>query len=355
LSTAQQAAVLEVEDTKTILSAVKKPHPVSFWAIVLDFTGTFQDVDGQIARLRQEVTNQKLDESLRGFSTKSILILREDPTTKKQGSMAIGLTVPGFLQVKAPLKMERIQFSKAIIHVHTGPHQELGKIHGEIIAALRETSPSKERAGAKAGWPVILGLLNDPKTVQPNEVQTELTVPLEDELLALGSKELAAIRRAVHDAQPLSYLLVTQKFHGSVDQLSDFLTTFLGEFTSQDLGASLPGPHVVPLALLHQHPTQKTIDIEIGFPVKQRIEVRPPLAIVDFRLDKAAVYNHLGDFKRLFPVYEEIVGAIQRELPTTQAQHPEAGLPIVLRLLTDPEKVQSPAEIRTDIIVPIAY
>jgi DNA gyrase inhibitor GyrI len=337
-----------------VTEAVAQAGPVSFWAVVQEFTGSFQEVNEFLAIFTKEFSSQKLDASLLSFDSKSVLILREDPSTTPKIRMAIGLTVPAILSVREPLKIERVQFGNAVCYTHVGPYEELGKVHGSIVEELQRAPRSSQRAEQRAGWPVILVLLNDPKLVQPDEIQTEVVVPVEEQAGSLGAHELGPIRKAVQDAQPVSYLLVAQAFDGAVTQLGDFLRTFMSEFSAQGLDESLPGPSVVPLAILHSDPaSDKTTKIEIGFPVKEKPEVKEPLAVREFELKKAVVYTHYGDFSRLFQVHEEITRAVPRELTTRNGRKPETGWPVALRLCTDPSKVNSPAEIKTDIIVPI--
>jgi effector-binding domain-containing protein len=338
----------------TIPNAVTNAGPVSFWVVVQEFTGSFQEVDAFIARFTAEFTAQKLDASLLSFHPKSILVLNEDPSSTAKPRMAVGLTVPGFLQVKEPLTAKRLQFSMAVTFIHTGPYEELGNVHGSLAEAVRQSRPSVQGAERRAGWPVVLGLLNDPKTVQPSEIQTEVIVPVDETQAGLQVGELAAIRKAVHEAQPVSFLLVAQAFNGSMAQVSDFIRTFMNEFTAQGLSGALPGPGVVPLVILREDPgTGKNIAIEVGFPVKERVQVRAPLSVQEFAFKKAVAYRHRGDYSRLSLAHKGIADTVSRELRTLAGSQARTSWPIALRPITDPTTVQSSAEINTDIIVPI--
>jgi hypothetical protein len=50
-------------------------------------------------------------------------------------------------------------------------------VHAQIDAAVARYAP-----GYHSVWPVVLRLLNDPNTVTPDQILTEMIVPLEQNL-----------------------------------------------------------------------------------------------------------------------------------------------------------------------------
>ena len=141
---------------------------------VVEFEGAFteQNVQARITSVLNELIRQKLDWSFEAFPPKPVVILYGDPTGKQQVRMAIGMSVPPKMEVKAPLKLEKVEFRKAVRHVHMGPHKELGSVYNQIAETLR-----KDRKGS-ASWPVVLQILDDPTRVKADQVRTLMNVPV---------------------------------------------------------------------------------------------------------------------------------------------------------------------------------
>lgn len=155
--------------------------------------------------------------------------------------------------------------------------------------------------------------------------------------------------KAVMNAKPVSWLLVTQTFYGTMGQTDAFLATFMNEITAQRLGPSLVGPEVKPLEILHDNPDEMgTIDIELAFPIRPGVTVAPPLVLRPLSFPKAVFYTHQGDYSQLSGVHARIDRSVQNVAPTYRT-----AWPVVLRLLTDPRAVSSPTLIKTEMIVPL--
>jgi effector-binding domain-containing protein len=353
-ATGQEAPAPSAAEMKSIQSEVADAKPLSTWAVVQEFNGSLDKVDGYLATFMKELASQDLDASLETSDPSAILILYEDPGSKREVRLAVGLTVPSRLRVREPLKVERLRAERAVRHVHVGPYQQLGRVHAALASSVSRQSAA---GGARrTGWPVVLRLLNDPRLVKPEAIKTEMIVPVEAPPRGgLAPAEVTAIQRSVRDARPLSIWLVSQSFEGSVTETGDFLRKFMREFEAQGLGASLGGPEVRPLAILHGNPDQqKSIKIEIGFQVRDRVQVRPPLSVRQFQSKRVAAYTHQGDYRELAGVYGQIEQAARKLAPAGAAGR-DGGphWPVALRLLTDPATVQSPEQIRTEMLVPL--
>jgi hypothetical protein len=359
-ATGQEAPGLPAAEMRSIQSEVAEAKPLSSWVVVQEFNGSMDKVDGYLATFMKELSSQNLGESLESFDPTAILILYEDPGSKREVRMAVGLTAPARLRVKEPLKIQRLRAERAVRHVHVGPYEQLGRVHAAVASSL-----SRQVAGGEArrtGWPVVLRLLNDPRLVRPEAIKTEMIVPVAVPPVrgGLGQAQVAAIQKAVREARPLSIWLVSQSFEGSVTETGDFLRRFMQEFESQGLGASLGGPEVRPLAILHGNPDQqKSIKIEIGFQVKERVQVKPPLSVRQFQSKRVAAYTHQGAYRELSSVHAQIEQSARRLAPAAVAapggggKGPGPFWPVALRLLTDPGKMQSPEGIRTEMLVPL--
>jgi effector-binding domain-containing protein len=346
----QESPAVPAAEMRSIQSEVAEAKPLSSWAVVQEVNGSLDKVDGYLAAFMKELSSQDLDASLESFDPTAVLILYEDPGSKREVRMAVGLTAPARLRVREPLKAVRLRAERAVRHVHVGPYEQLGRVHAAVASSL-----SRQAAGGgRTGWPVVLRLLNDPRLVKPEAIRTEMIVPVEaPSRRGLGQAEVTAIQKAVREARPLSIWMVSQSFEGSVTETGDFLRRFMREFESQGLGASLGGPEVRPLAILHGNPDQqKSIKIEIGFQVKDRIQVKAPLSVRQFQSKRVAAYTHQGEYGELAGVYAQIEQTARKLAP---AGGKGAGpfWPVALRLLTDPAKAQSPKDIRTEMLVPL--
>lgn len=357
LATGQQPApppALAAAETRAIQTAVNEAKPLASWAVVQELNGSIQKVDSYLAAFMKEFSAQDLDESLLSFDSTAVLILYEDPGAKPQVRMAIGLMVPARLRVKAPLKVQRLQASRAVRHVHVGPYEQLGRVHSAVGSSLQQASRSAGGGGGpRPGWPVTLRLLNDPRLVKREAIRTEMIVPVDAPPRAdLGAESLAGIEKAARAPKPVSFWMVSQTFEGSVTQTGDLLRRFMEQFTAQGLGRSLPSPDTAPLAVLHGNPDQqKTIRIEIGFPVRERIQVKAPLKIRQFQLQRAVTYTHQGGYAQLSNVHGQIAQAVRKVQPAG-ARGAGLAFPVTLRLLTDPNEVP-PDRNRTEMIVPL--
>lgn len=350
---AQEPTPLGQAELGAIRNAVNNARAVSFWVVVSEFTGSFQDVQGQIETFTKEFSNQNLGPFLEGYHPQSVLVLYEKPGAGKKSRMAVGLTVPAHLMVKEPLRAEWIRFPSAAVTTHVGPYEQLGSVHDAILRPLQQAPQQAQDTGSPRGWPVVLLLLNNPAYVQPNEIRTEMIVPLVavQQITAQGKEE---IQQAVKAAHPVSYSIVSESFEGSVDRLGEYVKKFLQEFNGQGLGKSLASPDVRPLAILHEDPDQKkSIRIEIAFPVSKEVVVKKPLTYRKLDIPRAVTYTHQGDYSQLSLIHEEIVGAATGQAPA-EAKNAGAGWPVVLRMLTNPYEVSLPTENRTEMIVPLA-
>jgi DNA gyrase inhibitor GyrI len=335
---------------RSVQSDVANAKPLSSWLVVQEFRDSFQKAEEDLATFQKEFSRQNLDESLRGFDSTAVLVLYEDPTGKQEFRHALGLTVPAPLPVKEPLKVERLRFAKAVRHTHVGPYEELEKVHAAVASALH---------GSRPGWPVVLVLLDDPRRVSRQAIRTQLVVPVERPLTAaeVGATEVAGIQKAVQAARPVSHWVVGESFEGSVTQTGDFLARFLKSFNEQGLGANLAASDSAPFAILYDNPDQqKAIKIEIAFAVKDGTKAHEPLTAHRLEFRRAVDFTHQGDYSQLASVHAHIAEAV-RKLPATAAAGKPApaatAWPVALRLLTDPDRVTSPAAIKTEIIVPI--
>src|SRR5215208_6654903 len=81
LATGQQPApapaspALPATETRAIQTAVNEAKPLASWAVVQEFNGSLQEVDGYLAAFMKEFSAQNLDESLLSFDSTAVLLL----------------------------------------------------------------------------------------------------------------------------------------------------------------------------------------------------------------------------------------------------------------------------------------
>ncbi len=119
---------------------------VSQWAVVQDVTGSIIDVGKFLADFQAAFSKQGLDSSLAGFDPRGIIVLYSDPRGDPATRMSVGLTVPAPLPVRPPLRVHRLHFDNAVSVPHTGPFEELGRLHEQLVAY------SRSAGGQTSAW-----------------------------------------------------------------------------------------------------------------------------------------------------------------------------------------------------------
>jgi AraC family transcriptional regulator len=84
----------------------------------------------------------------------------------------IGFPVANDADVKAPLNKKEFKSHKAVVYLHTGPYENLDKSYDKVLKYIEDN-------GYKVVWPVYDKYINNPQMVKPEELKTEITVPIE--------------------------------------------------------------------------------------------------------------------------------------------------------------------------------
>lgn len=188
------APAVSAQELREIRNAVAQARAVNIWMVGLDFTGPVSDAGEYLRALTDEMEKQGLGTQVGAAKLDAYLVLHEDPDLKAESlrrestpaptaggvpiQLTVALGVPRKLKVEAPLRMLRLQFSRAVAHVHTGPYEQLGHVYG----AIRDAARARATETRQAGFPVALRLISDPlRTTQRNAIKTELLAPLKGE------------------------------------------------------------------------------------------------------------------------------------------------------------------------------
>lgn len=168
---------LNASEMRAVRASVAKPAATNFWAVTQDFEGNFDNVDAFMAQFEKEARAQNLPNA----GPTGLLVLYEDPTGKTQFRMGVGIALTRRANVKAPLKIERMSFSRAVRHTVVGPYKKLDPVGRALVGAVKE---KRAKAGSEAvmtmsGPFAAVRLLSDPKRVKPEQLRTEVILPVQ--------------------------------------------------------------------------------------------------------------------------------------------------------------------------------
>lgn len=121
----------------------------------------------------------------------------------------------------------------------------------------------------------------------------------------------------------------------------------MDEFFKQGL-IPARGKDAPPMGIFPTSPSSPSqiIRYRIGFVVKSKVPVQPPLRITSITLPSATKYTHRGRFERLFDVHSKLDKSLR------QLGKKKGTGPVVQLYLDNPEKVGLD-QARTEIVVPV--
>lgn len=86
----------------------------------------------------------------------------------------LGFPVAAGAAVAAPLQQGECRAAKIAVYVHVGPYDKVGESYAKVFAFIADQ-------GYKPAGPCIEKYLNNPMEVKPEELRTEINVPVEKE------------------------------------------------------------------------------------------------------------------------------------------------------------------------------
>jgi DNA gyrase inhibitor GyrI len=172
---AQPAAQPVAKQTQSFRAAVTGAKAATLHAVVMTFTGTFEDLPRRFDEFTKAFEAQGLSKKKLPSNPTGIYVVYEDPEGKNTYKLGVGVHVPAKLDdVKDPLTNETFTLQRAARVMHTGPYKDLGNVRNEVVRAAAAMPAAKETKGA---FPVIARLLNDPRKVPEKERRAELVIP----------------------------------------------------------------------------------------------------------------------------------------------------------------------------------
>jgi hypothetical protein len=110
-------------------AGASSPHSITIWAVVQDFHGSFNEVNGEMGKFKAEVQKQKLKFPDRG--NVGILVLRDEPHGGV-GDMSVGVQTNGQMKVNPPLASRQFSAAQGVTFNHRGEYAQLENSHREL-------------------------------------------------------------------------------------------------------------------------------------------------------------------------------------------------------------------------------
>ena len=154
--------------TPDIEIEIKDIKPFKY--VCIEETGSFDKMEESIGTLWMEAGKQGLQPAGAMFG-----IYYNDPgnTPEAEWKWEVGFKVAGDVKVQEPLKLKEWTHTKVATYVAYGPYEET---EGKYYPALYAKAANM---GYVPGGPSMSIYHNDPNTVKPEEIKTELVIPVE--------------------------------------------------------------------------------------------------------------------------------------------------------------------------------
>lgn len=342
----------------------------NFKFVSQEFKGSVNQIEGFMKEFMKNFFDQQLIPN-----GQPMAIFHNEPKSAEDQDLKFEIGFPvgtrDDVKVKSPLKVRDIELPTVVKHVHTGPYQELFGVYEKLKGVARQNDSDLWGKGF-----TIHRFLNNPEYVKPEEIKTEVIVPVkETSRLTTSKKPLLKIGESVH------YTVMYKSYQGSVDQIGEFVQDFLKEFFSEN--RTPMGQPMVIFANAPRGSKDKDLKMDIGIPISEKDkdllspkgtvpikgrEIKPAttekhphstepgdvripkggksaLKIKTVHMDNVAKQEHIGPYEKLFEVHREMLQETKRQ--NFQVSETQA----ILILLNNPTLVK-PEEIRAKIIIP---
>ena len=154
----------EKTEQKVLIKEVK-----SFRYAFMEFGGSFDKMEKSVQTFMGEFFKQGL---VPGGPFLGIYF--NDPSQVKPEELKwnLGFPVNKDAKVGDPLKKTEFKHKTAAVYLHIGPYENMDKAYEKIFKYVEDN-------GYKIVWPLYDKYLNNPMEVKPEELKTEMIVPLE--------------------------------------------------------------------------------------------------------------------------------------------------------------------------------
>lgn len=141
----------------------------SFWYACMEFGGPFDQMEKSIQTFMGEFFKQGL-----APAGPFLGVYFNDPRQVKPEELKwnIGFPVSEDANVQPPLKKVEFKKTTAAVYLHIGPYEKMDKAYEKVFKYVEDN-------GYKIVWPVYDKYLNNPMQVKPEELKTEMIIPVE--------------------------------------------------------------------------------------------------------------------------------------------------------------------------------
>lgn len=159
-----EQAVATAEQTEA--PSIADISPFSY--VCLPYTGSYQNHNTVIAAFMQAASAQGFE-----MSVPMLGIYYNSPAKTPEDGLVweIGFAVPDSLEVTEPLVVKKWTFTKVARAIHTGPFETVDQTYPKIFEFIDEQN-------LMPAGPTMERFLNDPQQVAPEQLKTEIWVPV---------------------------------------------------------------------------------------------------------------------------------------------------------------------------------
>jgi len=141
----------------------------SFWYAAMDFQGSYEEIPAAVGKFIGEFSQQGLTAQgpLMGLYFNS-----PAQVEPKDLKWAIAFPVDKDAVVKEPLKKVEFNSKEIAVYMHIGPYEKTAPSYAKLMKHIQQNS-------YKMKFPCIEKYLNDPMQTKPEDLQTEIVIPIE--------------------------------------------------------------------------------------------------------------------------------------------------------------------------------
>mgnify|MGYP001046615897 CR=1 FL=1 len=141
----------------------------AFDGVYLPVTGSYENFEEAVTDLMAAVQEQGIIPA-----GPMIGIYYDDPeiTPVEELSWEVGFQVAEGTEVQEPLMLKKWEFTKVVKAVHVGPYEETANMYADIFKFMAEK-------GLTQAGPVMERFLDNPEEVAPEELKTEIWIPVQ--------------------------------------------------------------------------------------------------------------------------------------------------------------------------------
>jgi AraC family transcriptional regulator len=141
----------------------------SFWYAFMEYGGPFDKMEKSVQTFMGEFFKQGLVPA-----GPFIGVYFNDPRKVKPEELKwnLGFQVNKDANVQPPLKKAEFKHKTVAVYLHIGPYENMDKAYEKIFKYVQDN-------GYKIVWPLYDKYFNNPMEVKPEELKTEMIVPLE--------------------------------------------------------------------------------------------------------------------------------------------------------------------------------